>query len=61
MKIFGELIIVITTWLIGAILVLKIVVTLAGFLVIVYQLRGQVIEAGGWKNYFNSFLNKWKK
>lgn len=61
MKIVGELLIVITTWLVGAILLFKITVTLAGFLVIVYQMRGQVIESGGWKNYINKFIGKWKK
>ena len=61
MKIIGELLIVITTWMVGAILLFKIVVTGAGFLVIVYQMRGQVIESGGWKNYLNKFIGKWKK
>lgn len=61
MKIVSETLIVITTWLVGVILILKIIITIGGFLVITYQIRGQVIESGGWAQYFNKLLKKWKK
>lgn len=61
MKITSELLIVLTTWIVGVILLFKIIVTILGALVIIYQLRNQVIESGGWKNYIKKFTNKWKK
>lgn len=61
MKIISEFLIVITTWMLGALLLLKVLVTIAGLMVITYQIRGQVIECGGWKNYFKTFIDKWKK
>jgi hypothetical protein len=56
-----ESIIILSVWIAGALVFFKIIITFIGLFVVLYRLREQVVESGGFKKYFSKLISRWRE